>query len=70
MFTIGNAKKITNWRVNNKYNLESFTRWTLGLGLIQRIHKFRIKIRKSKESIFNTNTIIDKFRIKNKKNSS
>jgi hypothetical protein len=25
--------------------------------LIQRIHKFRIKIRESKESIFNTNTI-------------
>jgi hypothetical protein len=25
--------------------------------LIQRIHKFGIKIRKSKESIFNTNTI-------------
>jgi hypothetical protein len=40
-----------------------------GLGLIQRIHKFRIKIRKSKESIFNKNTIIDKFVIKNKKNS-
>jgi hypothetical protein len=28
--------------------------------LIERIHKFRIKIRKSKESIFNTN-IINKY---------
>jgi hypothetical protein len=40
--------------------------------LIQRIHEFRIKIRKSKESIFNTNTI-NKYinsELKLRKNSS
>jgi hypothetical protein len=50
--------------INSHVNLKkekNIHRWILwrseGLGLIQRIHKFRIKIRKSKESIFNTNTI-------------